>query len=59
MQVFKLLASHLGGKSTLASSSSSPHVEKKTNGEAIFSNIGAHNQPHEFKNKNGPEIPKF
>ena len=50
MQGFELLGSQLGGKSTPESSSSSPHVEKKTNGEAIFSKIRPHNQPHELKN---------
>ena len=50
MQGFELLASQLGGKSTPGSSSSSPHVEKKTNGEAIFSKNGARNRTHEFKN---------
>ena len=38
MQEFKFLANQLGGKSTPRSNSSSPHDEKKTNGEAIFSN---------------------
>ena len=52
MQGFELLASQLGGKSTPGSSSSSPHVEKKTNGEAIFLNTGPHNRNHEFKNQN-------
>ena len=37
MQGFELLSIQLGGKSTPGSSSSSPHVEKKTNGETIFS----------------------
>ena len=59
MQGFELLASQLGGKSTPGSSSSSPHVEKKTNGEAIFSKTGPHNRPHELKNKNGPALPNF
>ena len=59
MQGFELLASQLGGKSTPGSSSSSPHNEKKTNGEAFFSKTGPHNRPHEFKNQNGPTIPKF
>ena len=36
MQGFELLVNQLGGKSTPGSSSSSPHVEKKTNGETIF-----------------------
>ena len=40
MQVFELLASQLGGKPTPGSSSSSPHDEKKTNGETIFSKAG-------------------
>ena len=43
MQGFELLARQLGGKSTPGSSSSSPHVEKKTNGEAIFSKTRPHN----------------
>ena len=59
MQGFKLYASQLGGKSTPRSSSSSPHDEKKISGEAIFSKTGPHNWPHEFKNQNGPAIPKF
>ena len=59
MQGFELLASELGGKSTPRSSSSSPHVEKKTNGEAIFLKTGPHKKPHEFNNHNGPAIPKF
>ena len=42
MQWFELLAIQLGGKSTPRNSSSSPHDEKKTNGEAIFSNSGPH-----------------
>ena len=53
------MSSQLGGKSTPRSSSSSPHNEKRTNGEAIFSKIGPHNQPHEFNNQNKSEIPKF
>ena len=56
---FELLAIELGGKSTPRSSSSSPHDERKTHGEAIFSKTGPHKRPHEFKNHNGPEIPKF
>ena len=59
MQGLDLLAIQLRGKSTPKSSSSSPHDEKKTNEEAIFSKNGPHNLPHEFKNKNGPTIPKF
>ena len=59
MQGFELLAIQLGGKSTPGSSSSSPHVENKNNGEAIFWEIGPHNQPHDFKNQSGPTIPKF
>ena len=43
MQGFKLLANQLGGKSTPRSSNSTPHDEKKTYGEAIFSNTGPHN----------------
>ena len=58
MQVFELLASKLGSKSAPGSSNSTPHDERKTHGEAIFSNR-PHNRPHEFKNQNGPEIPKF
>ena len=43
MQGFKLLASQLGSKSAPESSSSStPHYERKTHGEAIISNIGPH-----------------
>ena len=45
MQGFELLASQLRGNSTLGSSNSTPHNEKKTYGEAIFSNIGPHKQP--------------
>ena len=59
MQIFELLAHQLGGKSTLESTSSSPHDVKNTDGETIFSNTGPHNRPHEFKNQNGPAIPKF
>ena len=59
MQGFELLVGQLGGKSTPRSSSSSPHVENNTTGEAIFSNTGPHYRPHEFKNQNGPGIPKF
>ena len=40
IQWFKLLVIQLGGKSTPGSSSSSPHDEKKTNGETIFSKAG-------------------
>ena len=59
MQGFELLSIQLGGKSTPGSSNSSPHDEKKTHGEAIFSTIGPHNRPHEFKNQTGPKIPNF
>ena len=59
MKGFEFLASQLGGNSTAGSSSSSPHVENNTNGEAIFLKSGPHNRPHEFKNQSGPEIPKF
>ena len=59
MQGFELLVFQLGGKSTPRSSSSSPHDEKKINGEIIFSKIGTHNRTHELKNQNGPGIPKF
>ena len=59
MQGFELLASQLGGKSTPGSSSSSPHDEKKTNGEAIFSKTVPHNRPQEFKNQTGTSIPNF
>ena len=59
MQVFELLAIQLRGKSTPRSSSISPHDKKKTHGEAIFSNIGPHNRPHELKNPIGPTIPKL
>ena len=59
MQGFEFLASQLGGKSTPGSSSSSPHDEKETHGEMIFSKIGPHNLPHEFKNKIVPTILKF
>ena len=43
MQGFELLDSKIGTKSTPGSSNNTPHVEKKTYGEVIFSNIGAHN----------------
>ena len=43
MQGFELLASQLGSKTTTGSSISSPHVEKKTDEEAIFSNTRPHN----------------
>ena len=59
MQGFELFASQLGGKSTAGSSSSSPHDEKKTNGETIFSKTGPHKRPHEFKNWTRPAIPMF
>ena len=59
MQGFKLLAIQHGGKSTPGSSSSSPHDQKNSNGEAIFSKTGPHNRPHEFKNQTRPTIPKF
>ena len=59
MQGLKMLAIQLGINSTPRSSSSSPHDEKKTNGEAIFSKTGPHNRPHEFKNQTRPAIPKF
>ena len=60
MQGLKLLASQLGSKSTPRSSSSTPHDERKTQGEeAIFSKNGPHNRPCDFKNQNGPAIPKF
>ena len=59
MQGFELIASQLGRKSTSGSSNSTPHDEDKTNGETIFSKTRPHNRPHEFKNKNGPAIPKF
>ena len=36
MQGFELMASQLGSKSVLGSSSSTPHVEGKTHGETIF-----------------------
>ena len=42
MQGFELLAIQLGGKSTPGSRSSSPHDEKKANGETIFSKTGPH-----------------
>ena len=59
MQGFELLVVQLGGKSTPRSSSSSAHDEKKTNGEAFFSNTRPHNQSHELKNHITPAIPKF
>ena len=59
MQGLEFFASQLMGKSTFGSGSSSPHEDRKTHGEAIFSKIGPHNRPHEFINKNGPAIPKF
>ena len=59
MQGFELLDSQLGGKSTPGSSSGSPHDEKKTNRETNFLNIGPHNRPHQFKNKNVHAIHKF
>ena len=59
MQGFELLASQLGSKSTLGSSSSTPHDEGKTNGETIFSKTGPHKRPHELKNKNVHAIPNF
>ena len=43
MQGFEYFSSQLRGKSTPESSSSSPHDEKKTHGEAIFSKTGPHN----------------
>ena len=43
MQGFEFLASQLGGKSTLESSSNTPHDEKKIHGEAIFSKTRPHN----------------
>ena len=39
MQGFKLLDSQLRGKSTLGSSSSSPHDEKKTHGNPFFQRL--------------------
>ena len=54
-----MLSSQLGGNSTPESSSSTPHDEKKTNGEAIFSKTRPHNRTHEFKNKTVPAIPNF
>ena len=59
MQGFELLARQLGRKSTPMSSSSTPHDERKTHGEALFSKTRPHNRPHEFKKQNGPTIPKF
>ena len=59
MQGFELLASQLGAKSTLESSSNTPHDEKKTHGEAIFTNNGPHNRPDKFKNQTRPTIPMF
>ena len=54
-----MLASQLGRNLAPESSSSTPHEKRKTHGEAIFSKTGPHNRPHEFKNQNGPAIPKF
>ena len=59
MQGFELISIQLGSKSAPRSSSSTPHDEGKTIGETIFSKIGPHNRPNEFKNQNGPAIPKF
>ena len=59
MQGLELFASQLMGKSTFESGSSSPHEERKTHGEAIFSKNGPHNIPHEFINQSGPEIYMF
>ena len=58
MQGFELFSSQLGGKPAPRSSNSSPHDDRKTHGEAIFSKTEPHNQPHELKNKNVPKIPK-
>ena len=54
-----MLSIQLGRKSTLGSSNSTAHEEKKSYGEIIFSKTGPHNRPHEFKNKTKPGIPKF
>ena len=59
MQWFELMASQFGSKSVPGSSSSTPHVEGKTNGETIFLKTGPHNRPHEFKNWSGTAIPNF
>ena len=59
MQVFELLASQLGSKSTPESNSSTPHDEGETNGETIFSKIGPYKGHHELKNQSGPEITKI
>ena len=40
MQRFKLFSSQLGGNSTLRSSNSTPHDEKKTFGKVILSKNG-------------------
>ena len=43
MQWFKFFSIQLGGKSTLGSSNSTPHDEKKTYGKVIFSKNRPHN----------------
>ena len=49
----------LGRNLAARSSNSSHHGEKKAYGETIFSKIGPHNQPHDFKNRTRPTTPKF
>ena len=50
MKEFELLEGQHGIKSTPVNSNSTPHAEKNTYGEVIFSNTGPQNQPHELKN---------
>ena len=59
MQGFELMAIQLGGKLETRGSSRSHHQEKNTYGETIFSKIGPHNLPHEFKNQTIPKNPMF
>ena len=54
-----MLVIQLGGNSTPGSSNSTPHDEKKTCGEVVFSKTGPHNRPREFKNQTEPAIPNF
>ena len=48
MQGFELMTSQFGSKSVPMNSSSTPHVEGKTNGENNVLKTG----PHEFNNQN-------